>query len=411
MGQIIVKGLGKAYRQYSSRWSRLLEWAVPFVGIRHTLNWVLKEISFDVQPGESIGVIGVNGAGKSTLLKMIAGIAESTEGSIMLKGRVAALLELGIGFHPDFTGRENVIMAGQLLGIKAKHIIKKMKEIEEFAEIGEYIDYPVRIYSSGMQIRLAFSVATAIRPDILIIDEALSVGDAQFQHKSFARISEYRRLGTTLFIVSHDVQAILNICDRAILLDGGKLIEQGSPEIVLNRYNELLSKNNKINLELNTENKKQNRNKFIAGFGTGEAEIVLAEIMNERGEIIETTEIGDKVTIKVIAKANSDLSNLSLGYVIKDRLGQPIYGTNTFLLGVNTLPIQTNMKIEFNLTFIVRMGVGSYSITLALHEAAHGVGVNYAWIDRALFFNVVNSKFHSFMGLAWLEPECTINLY
>ena len=228
MGTVRVEGLGKAYKQYPTRWARLAEWVLPFASTRPALHWVLRDISFRVAPGEAVGIIGINGAGKSTLLKIITGTTQPTTGHVELTGSVAAMLELGMGFHADFTGRQNVFMAGQLLGLGVEEISQLMPEIEAFAEIGEYIDQPVRVYSSGMQMRLAFSVATARRPDILIVDEALSVGDAYFQHKSFDRIRQFRRAGTTLLIVSHDKQAIQSICDRAILLDGGRLAKEGS---------------------------------------------------------------------------------------------------------------------------------------------------------------------------------------
>jgi lipopolysaccharide transport system ATP-binding protein len=217
MGDIQVSGLGKAYKSYPSQWSRLAEWMRLAGRSNHRLHWVLQEVSFHLHAGEAVGIVGANGAGKSTLLKLLTGTTRPTAGRISVKGRVAALLELGMGFHPDFTGRQNAMMGGQLLGLSVEEILQLMPDIEAFAEIGEYIDQPVRTYSSGMQMRLAFSVATARRPDVLIVDEALSVGDSYFQHKSFERIREFRRGGTTLLIVSHDRTAIQTICDRAIL--------------------------------------------------------------------------------------------------------------------------------------------------------------------------------------------------
>lgn len=193
MGHIRVSGLAKAYKQYPNRWSRLLEWLLPFSRPRHHLHWILQDVDFEIQPGEAVGIVGVNGAGKSTLLKMITGTTQPTRGQIELQGRVAALLELGMGFHPDFTGRQNAFMAGQLLGMQVEEIEALMPQIESFAEIGEAIDQPVRTYSSGMQMRLAFSVATARRPDILIVDEALSVGDAYFQHKASSAFAASER--------------------------------------------------------------------------------------------------------------------------------------------------------------------------------------------------------------------------
>jgi len=200
-GNIIVSNISKAYKQYHTRWSRLLEWVEPGTKIRHELTWILQNINFSVAPGEAVAIVGINGAGKSTLLKLITGTVQPTTGEIFISGRVSALLELGMGFHPDFTGRQNVAMAAQLMGLNAKEIAEAMPQVESFAEIAEYIDQPVRVYSSGMQMRLAFSVATVRRPDILIVDEALSVGDTYFQHKSFERIREFRKQGTTLIKV------------------------------------------------------------------------------------------------------------------------------------------------------------------------------------------------------------------
>ena len=241
MGTIRVTNLGKAYKQYPTRWSRLAEWLSPGDKSHHALKWVLQDINFNVAPGEAVGIIGINGAGKSTLLKLITGTTQPTTGLVCLQGRVAALLELGMGFHPDFSGRQNVIMAGQLLGLQAAEVQNLMPSIEAFAEIGDYIDQPVRVYSSGMQMRLAFSLATAKRPDVLIVDEALSVGDAYFQHKSFERIRQFRKQGSTLLIVSHDKGAIQSICDRAILLDSGRIIKEGAPEEVMDFYNALIA--------------------------------------------------------------------------------------------------------------------------------------------------------------------------
>ena len=201
MSALVVSNIGKAYKRYPGKWARVREWVTGRPG--HQQTWVLRDVSFSVSLGEAVGIIGVNGAGKSTLLKIITGTTQPTEGNVRVQGRVAALLELGMGFHPDFTGRQNVFMAGQLLGLRVDEIAGRMSEIEAFAEIGGYIDRPVRLYSSGMQVRLAFSAATAVRPDILIVDEALSVGDAYFQHKSFERIRQYRQAGSTLLIVSH----------------------------------------------------------------------------------------------------------------------------------------------------------------------------------------------------------------
>src|SRR5450830_607215 len=279
-GHIQVSGLGKAYKLYPTRWSRLAEWMFPQLGKRHALKWVLEGIHFNVAPGEAVGLIGINGAGKSTLLKLITGTTQSTTGSVYITGRVAALLELGMGFHPDFTGRQNAMMAGQLIGLSVDEIVSLMPQIEAFAEIGDYIDQPVRVYSSGMQMRLAFSVATAHRPDVLIVDEALSVGDAYFQHKSFDRIREFRKQGTTLLIVSHDKGAIQGICDRAILLNAGRLAMQGEPEAVMDYYNAMLAE--KENQTVRQHETSDGKLQTISG--SGEATVEDIVLLNEKGE-------------------------------------------------------------------------------------------------------------------------------
>jgi lipopolysaccharide transport system ATP-binding protein len=234
-----VSNLGKAYRQYDSELNRVASW-FGFPTKPASEHWVLRGISFAVTSGEAVGIVGQNGAGKSTLLKLITGTQKPTQGDIAINGRVAAILELGMGFNPEFTGRQNAYHAAGLMGFQHSDIEGIMPEIEAFAEIGEYFDQPVNTYSSGMQMRVAFAVVTAFRPEILIVDEALSVGDTYFQHKSFNRIREFQKQGTTLLIVSHDPGAIQSLCDRAILLEGGVVIKDGNPEEVMDYYNALV---------------------------------------------------------------------------------------------------------------------------------------------------------------------------
>jgi lipopolysaccharide transport system ATP-binding protein len=398
MGSIVVSQLGKAYKQFPNRWSRLAEWLIPFSQERHTMKWVLKDLSFSVSPGEAVGIVGINGAGKSTLLKMITGTTQATTGSVSVNGSIAALLELGMGFHPDFTGRQNVIMAGQLLGYSIEELDRLMPEIESFAEIGDYIDQPVRVYSSGMQMRLAFSVATARRPDILIVDEALSVGDTYFQHKSFDRIREFNKQGTTLLIVSHDKGAVQGICDRAILLDGGRLAMEGDPEAVMDYYNAMLAE--KGNQSVRQETLPDGKVKTISG--SGEATIIEAVLVNDQDERIEIVDVGQPVRIKVNVNIHKDISEIVVGYMIKDRLGQPIFGTNTHHLQQPSKNLKSGEKLEFILGFSANLGEGSYSVAVALHTADTHVANNYEWRDRAIVFNVVNINKDRFVGVAWL---------
>ena len=401
MGTISVSQLGKAYKQYPSRWARLVEWLVPFHPKRHTLKWILQDISFTVQPGEAVGIIGMNGAGKSTLLKMITGTTQPTTGSVQLTGRVAAMLELGMGFHPDFTGRQNAYMAGQLLGYSVEEIARLMPEIEAFAEIGEYIDQPVRVYSSGMQMRLAFSVATAHRPDILIVDEALSVGDAYFVHKSFARIKAFREQGTTLLIVSHDKGAIQSICDRAILLNAGRLAMEGEPETVMDYYNAMLAEreNQTVRQEVSDSGKVQTVS------GTGEAIVHSIALLNDADEPIEMVNVGQPVQLKIVVEARDHLPELVLGYMIKDRLGQPIFGTNTYHLRNVIHHVRAGHLATYVFRFDASLGPGTYSIATSLHTADTHIAKNYEWKDLALVFNVVNLDKITFVGSTWLPPQ------
>lgn len=401
MGTIVISNLGKAYKQYPTRWSRLVEWITPGNAKRHQLKWVLQDINFTVQSGEAVGIIGINGAGKSTLLKLITGTTQPTTGSVHMTGRVAAMLELGMGFHPDFTGRQNAFMAGQLLGISSQDIARLMSEIEAFAEIGDYIDQPVRVYSSGMQMRLAFSVATAIRPDILIVDEALSVGDAYFQHKSFDRIREFRKQGTTLLIVSHDKGAIQTICDRAILLNAGNLAMEGEPEAVMDYYNAMLADHQ--TQEVKQEVREDGKVQTISG--TGDARVTSVSICDVKGQLIEVVAVGQSVCLRVAAKCNAQVAELVVGYIIKDRLGQPVFGTNTHHhdLVLRNLAEGTELVQEFE--FHANLGPGTYSVAVALHADDNHIGSNYEWRDHALVFNVVNINQPDFVGVAWMPPK------
>jgi lipopolysaccharide transport system ATP-binding protein len=404
MGAIKVDKLGKAYKQYGNRWSRLAEWLTPGNKPRHKLKWVLQDISFELAPGDAVGIIGINGAGKSTLLKLITGTAQPTAGSVTISGNVAALLELGMGFHPDFTGRQNVFMAGQLLGLTVSEIDAFMPQIEAFAEIGDYIDQPVRVYSSGMQMRLAFSVATVRRPDVLIVDEALSVGDAYFQHKSFDRIREFRKQGTTLLIVSHDRAAMQSICDRAILLDGGRLARQGTPEEVMDYYNALIAEREGSTVE----QVRTPEGRVQTTSGNGRANVIGVTLENEEGRALEVLNVGVPATLRIRVKVNEALPRLVLGYMIKDRLGQQIFGTNTHFLDQPLTGLRAGETIDYRFRFPLNLGPGSYSVTTALTSNDTHLADNYEWRDLAAIFTVMNMNRREFVGSSWLEPQVEI---
>ncbi|MBX8472448.1 ABC transporter ATP-binding protein [Pseudomonas sp. RIT778] len=404
MGHIRVTGLGKAYKQYPTRWSRLAEWLIPFSPMRHRQHWVLQDVNFEIAPGEAVGIVGVNGAGKSTLLKMITGTTQPTCGQIQLEGRVAALLELGMGFHPDFTGRQNAVMAGQLLGMQVEDIEALMPDIERFAEIGEAIDHPVRTYSSGMQMRLAFSVATARRPDILIVDEALSVGDAYFQHKSFDRIRSFRKAGTTLLIVSHDRSAIQSICDSAILLEGGHMVMHDKPEAVMDYYNALLAEREGQTVRQELLDGGQVRTVS----GTGEAGILSVRLLDERERSIEAAEVGQPVTLEVEVEIRQDIERLVLGFMIKDRLGQAMYGINTHRQNQALEDLRAGERITYRFVFVMGLGKGNYSIALSLSRLDSHLDRNFEWRDYGLVFHVINNRREDFVGCSWLGASTSI---
>ena len=404
MSEVQVVNLGKAYKTYPSQWARLAEWVIPNSKPRHTLKWVLRDINFSLQPGEALGIVGMNGAGKSTLLKILTGTTKATTGNLSTTGRVAALLELGMGFHPDFSGRQNVYMAGQLLGLSMEELNSLMPAIEAFAEIGEYMDQPLRTYSSGMQMRLAFSVATAQRPDVLIVDEALSVGDSYFQHKSFDRIRQFRMEGTTLLIVSHDSQSIQSVCDRAILLNKGEIVMEGRPEIVMDYYCAVMAET-----EQNTIRQERLENGRVRTIsGTAEATINSVFLRDTQDNAIEVIEVGSHITLEVKVDINVDITRLVLGFMIKDRMGQIVYGINTHRLNRELVDLKAGEKVTYRYSFAANMGKGNYSIGLSLSRFDSHLDKNYEWRDLALVFHIINSTQPDFIGTTWLDPNVDI---
>ncbi|TNH06230.1 ABC transporter ATP-binding protein [Testudinibacter sp. TR-2022] len=399
---INIDHISKSYRTYKNEWQRFARWFGADSNILDEKK-ILKNITFRVMPGESIGIIGQNGAGKSTLLKLITGTSKPTEGKITINGRISAILELGMGFNPDLTGRQNVYHSASLMGFSKEEIDRVIDDIEAFAEVGEYFDQPIRVYSSGMQVRVAFAVATAWRPEVLIIDEALSVGDSYFQHKSFNRIREFQNDGSTLLIVSHDRGAIQALCNRAILIEKGNIIKDGNPEEIFDFYNALIAeKENSIEITKLSNGATQTKS------GTGEATVDDITLVNHTGNITDIVKVGENVELRIQVSIHKDIENLVLGIGIKDRLGQVMYGTNTW----HTKQIVNNVKAgeqySFNISFQANLGVGSYSLQTALHDRDTHLNANYEWKDYALIFEVINSEKFFFVGSQWLD--CSFNI-
>lgn len=400
---LTVREIGKVFRRYRHEIFRVLSWLSIKAPMAEE-TWVLRNISFSVQSGQALGIVGRNGAGKSTLLKLITGTMRPSEGDVSIAGKISAILELGMGFNPDYSGHQNVFHALGLMGYQHSEIASIVQDIRDFSELGDYFDQPLRVYSSGMHMRLAFSVATAFRPDILIVDEALSVGDAYFQHKSFDKIREFRKLGTTLILVSHDRMALLSLCDRAILLHNGALALDGEPESVLDYYNALLSQQSDQSIQTKTLSNRQ----IQTSSGSRKVAIEEACLLDADGETIDTLNVADKVTICVRARAYDHVQRLVLGYAIKDRFGQTLYGTNTFFSDQAADNVDAGEIFEFRVTFAANLGSGTYSIALALVGGENHIDENYEWRDLAIIFNVANLGKQTFDGKIYLPSEISV---
>jgi lipopolysaccharide transport system ATP-binding protein len=400
---VIVENVGKAYVKYRSELQRFARW----FGISVTPlaeQWAVRHVSFRVARGESVGIIGQNGAGKSTILKMVTGTTRPTEGTITVDGRVSAL-ELGLGMNPELTGRENVVHSAGLMGMSQNTINELLPTIENFAEIGKYFDQPMRTYSSGMGMRVAFSVATAIRPEILIVDEALAVGDTYFVHKCFQRIREFREAGTTLLIVSHDPTAIQTLCDRAILMEAGRMVLDGDPQEVFDYYNALIA--DKENTTVRTTRSAEGR--VATESGSGEAVIEQLELLDAKGQPVEYVGVGQTVTLRALVRVKSHLNRLIYGYMIRDRLGQPVFGTNTHHTDQACVDLNSGDQVEFTAEFPMNLGPGSYSVSVALTSGETHVEKNYQWRDLALVFTVANLDQPQFVGTAWVPPAIKVS--
>jgi len=403
---INVENLGKAFRSYPSASQRIKSWVgLPAHGVSDT--WILRHLNFQVVTGEAVGLIGENGAGKSTLLKMIAGTLAPTEGRIELFGEVRAILELGMGFNGEFTGRENARHGLSMMGLSADEAETLLPKVEAFAEVGDYFDRPLRTYSSGMQMRVTFAVATARRPQVLIVDEALAVGDAYFQHKSFERIREMQKAGTTLLIVSHDRGAIQRICDRVILLENGQISREGEPEAIMDYYNAMLA--NKGNQKHRVESEQLVDGRVATTSGTGEATIHSVTLHDAiSGDRVEVTTVGQELELCINLAIHETINQLVVGYVIKDRLRQDVFGTNTHHLNQVLDKLTPGHNLCYRFRFTCNLGEGSYSISVAAHADDTHVRHNYHWKDLASTFEVVNANKKRFLGVAWLPPELTI---
>lgn len=378
-----IQNVSKIYRLYRRPFDRLTE-SLPF--LKHVPPvefWALRDVSLTVERGEVFGIVGPNGGGKSTLLQIVSGIVEPTRGRVLASGRIAALLELGAGFNPEFSGRENVFLNGEILGISRREMELVFPEIEKFAEIGSFIERPVKEYSSGMYVRLAFATAIHVDPEILIVDEALAVGDAIFANRCIKKFEQLKRRGVTVLFVSHDLGLVKRLSDRAALMVNGRVAAYGSCSEVVNRYVGLV-------LERQPEAQLEARRTASGAYrhGDGVSRILDVELLDSRGPT-RSVEPGAPVTIRVRARAQRDLENPVVGMLIRNRLGIDVFGTNTRIEGVELGSVRAGETYEVDFSFDCLLTRQDYTLTVATQYAE---GFSQDWLDDVLLFSVVDSR-------------------
>jgi len=434
---ISAKSLSKAYHIYAKPIDRLKQMLWRGKKIFYSEFWALRDVSVDVKRGETIGVIGRNGSGKSTFLQIISGTLNPSAGDLMVNGRIAALLELGAGFNPEFTGRENVYLSASILGLSAEQIDQRFEAIAEFAGIGDFINQPVKIYSSGMYARLAFAVAAHVDADILVIDEILAVGDAAFTQKCMRFIRGFKEHGT-IFFVSHDTGSVVSLCDRALWLESGRLIESGDPKEICYRYMAAMQAETvpadsfrigggERPSKAEVKPVKDHRQELLAAsnlknvveifdfnpdapwFGKRGATITKVELLDSNGSAISALEGGETVELRIEVKAEQRIANPIFGFYVKDKLGQNLFGDNTFLT-YQGRPLAIEAHETASASFIFQLPFlpsGDFCVASAFAEGTQAEHTQHHWIDEALFFRVHSS--HVIRGLVGI-PMISIKM-
>lgn len=391
-GEIRIRGVHRRYRLVQQRNATLKETILRRKRVEATEVWALRGVDLTVAPGEAVGLVGRNGSGKSTLLKLAAGILPPQAGSVAVGGRVASLLELGAGFHPDFTGRENVFMNGTILGLSDREIRERYDEIVEFSELGAYVDAPVRTYSSGMYMRLAFSVASHVNPDVLLLDEVLAVGDEAFQRKCVGRIHDFRRGGGTLLFVSHDPNAVEEICDRAVLIDGGKVALDGRPKEVIETYHRIVAEGPATvgaTIERSADEEEpapveREAPSDLGGWGTGDVRIVDVTVVGPDGPT-DRLVAGDPLTVRVTVEADAPVPSPSFGVGVMTRDGVMCFGSNTRLDEATVPQVHGRVETTYHIPELP-LHEGSFEVVVAVSSTDDSVV--YHWVDSAATFSV-----------------------
>jgi lipopolysaccharide transport system ATP-binding protein len=391
---IRVHQLSKRFKLFDTPKDRLLE-AITHKP-RHREHSALDSISFDVQPGEVLGVLGRNGAGKSTLLKLLNGVLLPDSGEIEIDGRITGLLELGTGFNPELSGLKNIYSNGIMLGMSREELAEKEQDIIDFSELGDYINAPLKTYSSGMTMRLGFSIAIHANPACFLVDEALSVGDGYFQQKCMKRIREFKQNGGSILFVSHDLNAVKILCDRALVLEDGKVVFDGESDLAVNYYNRIMS-----NQAEEEESRYQDREHLA--YGTGEVVVTSGKAVGTDSES-QTLSSGESLRISIDVKAKESLADVTLGMMIRDRFGQDVFGINTHQMQY-PLAFESGDERTISLELPANIAPGKYTVTLALHSQDHHLDDCYWWCDSYLQFEVAGFRNSVFGGVCYLPVE------
>jgi len=382
---LLVNNVSKVYRLYRKPSDRIIEALRLSRKILHSDFWAIRDISFSAERGEFVALVGPNGCGKSTLLQVVSGILPPTQGKVVTRGRVAALLELGAGFNPEFTGRENVMINGELLGLSRTEIQLALPKIEEFAGIGEFIDRPVKEYSSGMYVRLAFSTAIHVEPELLIVDEALAVGDAAFANRCIRKFQELRDRRVTVLFVSHDMGLVKQLADRALFLSGGRVAADGDPKSVIDRYiaSVLERQTEESSVSVRTRLSSQHRH------GDLSSEILTAEFVDLDGKAISTVESGQCVTVRIRCRFHRRQVDPLIGVLIRNRSGMEVYGANTRIEGQEMGTFEPGDELNVEFTFACWLTPQHYTVTVATQNSD---GTSNDWLDDAIVFDVVGQR-------------------
>ncbi len=377
---------------------------------KYEVLWALDDVSYEFKRGHTYGLIGENGCGKSTLLKAIANILRPESGTVTVDGRISALLELGAGFHPDLSGRENIFLNGAILRLSRAEIEARFDDIVAFSELEEFIDMPVKSYSSGMYMRLAFAIAVNVDPDILLIDEVLAVGDVAFQRRCFRRIKEYQAAGKTIIFVSHDANAVKDLCDEALLLDHGKIVASGLPMNIVSAYFELLSKKEAARRVKSGEETDVAGDDLSAAtqkrYGFGAATIKEYAFLNAAGEPVKSIKSGDRVRVRVKVEFNDTVPNPVVGMALHSSTGLDIYGVNNAYTGQPIAPKNSGDWLEAEFVWDAWLREGNYSISLGIVDLTDGTATPAdRWVD-AISFDVAAGQ--EIIGLFDLRADITV---